>query len=48
MNDQIKFQNNKMKLKQAQSGNLMRHLCDIRRGVTGGRMDGWTDGQTLL
>ena len=35
-----------MKLKQAQAGNLMRHLCDIRRGVTGRRMDGWTDGQT--
>ena len=30
--------------KQAEAGNSMRRLRDIRRGVT----DGWTDGQTLL
>ena len=32
--------------KQAQAGNLMRHLRDTRRGVTDGLTDGRTDGRT--
>ena len=32
--------------KQAQAGNSIRHLRDIRRGVTDRRTDGRTDGRT--
>ena len=34
--------------KQAQAGDSMRHLLDIRRGVTDERTDGRTDRQALL
>ena len=41
-----------MPFQQAQAGNSMRHLRDIRRGVmdrrTDGRMDGPTDGRNPL
>ena len=40
------FSKERMEGKQAQAGNSMRHLRDIRRGVTDGRTDGRMDGRT--
>ena len=40
------FSKERMEGKQARAGNSMRHLCDIRRGVTDRQTDGRTDGPT--
>ena len=37
------FSKERMERKQARAGNSMRHLHDIRGGVTDGLTDGWKD-----
>ena len=37
------FLKERMEIKQARAGNSMRHLCDIRGGVTDGPTDRWMD-----